>query len=169
MSDENQVDIPIRKESSSSSSEGSRFIFGESSDPIHIQQSQQETFLAEDNKNNFHSKSKKLKNHGENSIEQTLDYSSNYLEETSMNPLNDQSSIYYILDQSMNDGDPLSYSDNETHSHLIPNDNQISNIDHQSKAQRQLDEEDIPPADMKLNEIPIQNDNNNNNNDDDDD
>ncbi|CAF1935662.1 unnamed protein product [Rotaria magnacalcarata] len=169
MSDENQVDIQIRKESSSSSSEGSRFIFGESSDPIHIQQSQQETFLAEDNKNNFHSKSKKLKNHGENSIEQTLDYSSNYLEETSMNPLNDQSSIYYILDQSMNDGDPLSYSDNETHSHLIPNDNQISNIDHQSKAQRQLDEEDIPPADMKLDEIPIQNDNKNNNNDDDDD
>ncbi|CAF4792839.1 unnamed protein product, partial [Rotaria socialis] len=61
----------------------------------------------------------------------------------------------------------LSNSDNETHSHLLPNDNQISNTDHQSKAQRQLDEEDIPPADMKLNEIPVQNDNNNKNNDDD--
>ncbi|CAF4532195.1 unnamed protein product [Rotaria socialis] len=116
-------------------------------------------FLAEDNKNNFHKKSKKLKNHVEKSIDQTLDYSSNYFEETSMNPLNDQSSTYNILDQSMNDGDPLSNSDNETHSHLLPNDNQISNTDHQSKAQRQLDEEDIPPADMKLNEIPIQNDN----------
>ncbi|CAF3445624.1 unnamed protein product [Rotaria socialis] len=169
MSDENQVDIPIRKESSSSSSVESRFIFGESSDPIHIQQSQQEPFLAEDNKNNFHNKSNRLKNHVEKSIDQTLDYSSNYLEETSMNPLNDQSSTYNILDQSMNDGDPLSYSDNETHSHLLPNDNQISNTDHQSKAQRQLDEEDIPPADMKLNEIPIQNDNNNNNNNDGDD
>ncbi|CAF3737593.1 unnamed protein product [Rotaria socialis] len=124
-------------------------------------------FLAEDNKNNFHKKSKKLKNHVEKSIDQTLDYSSNYFEETSMNPLNDQSSTYNILDQSMNDGDPLSNSDNETHSHLLPNDNQISNTDHQSKAQRQLDEEDIPPADMKLNEIPVQNDNNNKNNDDD--
>ncbi|CAF0817990.1 unnamed protein product [Rotaria sordida] len=174
MSDETHNDISINKRTSISSPNEDNTLLDDSSSSQH---NHQETVLTDDTTNHFNNQS----NHQENlSNIQTLDNSLNEAEAIeeiqsinqsdnqsiqfpNENNLNQISNEQDSLDQNQISSQQFHTSNNQHHADLASIDQLLSNIQHEpdpNKAQRQLDDDDIPPAEIEANDTQINHQNN---------